>query len=232
MIICEGGIMDNIYRLLVVDDDPDILFTNKKYLSQKGYVVDVAYNSEEALFLINRNEYACILLDVLLPEMSGFELCRQIRKSVDTPVLFLSCLDDTEDKVKGLLSGGDDYISKPYSLKELSARVFAHIRREEMKSFSIDYTNQILQYKDNKILLAYREFRIFTLLYEHPDEIFSAGDIYQIVWEEEATESNTVAVHIRKLRKKLESLELIGEIKTVRSEGYSFVPRNGRGPMP
>lgn len=117
--------MDYTYRLLAVDDETDILRTNRKYLEARGYQVDSAVCASEALELLRKQKYDCILLDVLLPDMNGFELCEAVRAITSAPILFLSCMDDEEDKIRGLMAGGEDYITKPYSLKELAARVYA-----------------------------------------------------------------------------------------------------------
>lgn len=118
------------YRLLAVDDEPDILRTNRRYLEARGYQVDTAVCASEALELLRNQHYDCILLDVLLPDMDGFALCEAVRSVTTAPILFLSCMDNEEDKIKGLMAGGEDYITKPYSLKELAARVYAQVRRE------------------------------------------------------------------------------------------------------
>lgn len=143
--------MDYSYRLLAVDDEPDILRTNRRYLEARGYQVDSAVCAQDALDLLKKQSYDCILLDVLLPDMNGFALCEAVRALTFAPILFLSCMDDEEDKIKGLMAGGDDYITKPYSLKELAARVYAQVRRSAMKGFAIDHQNQILRI-DNRII--------------------------------------------------------------------------------
>lgn len=120
--------MEQTYWLLAVDDEPDILRTNKKYLESRGYRGDTAVCAMEGLERLKQNSYDCILLDVLLPDLNGFELCKAVRTLTSAPILFLSCMDDEEDKIRGLMSGGDDYITKPYSLKELAARIYAQVR--------------------------------------------------------------------------------------------------------
>lgn len=160
--------MTTTYRLLAVDDEPDIQRTNKKYLESRGYRVDTAACASEALELLHDNSYDCILLDVLLPDLSGFELCAAVRALTSAPILFLSCMDDEGNKVEGLMAGGDDYITKPYSLKELAARVYAQLRRNAMKGFSIDHSQQILTVNGRAILLAQKEFDLFLYLLGNP----------------------------------------------------------------
>lgn len=217
--------MDYSYRLLAVDDEPDILRTNRRYLEVRGYQVDTAVCAAEALELLKKQSYDCILLDVLLPDMNGFALCEAVRSLTSAPILFLSCMDDEEDKIKGLMAGGEDYITKPYSLKELAARVYAQVRRNAMKRFTIDHQNQILRIDNRIIPLAQKEFELFLFLFGNSGRILPAAELYQEIWHTGRPDSaNTVAVHIKRLRHKLEDTDtIIGRIETVRGEGYRFV---------
>lgn len=217
--------MDYSYRLLAVDDEPDILRTNRRYLEARGYQVDTAYCAAEALALLGQHSYDCILLDVLLPDMNGFALCEAVRAITSAPILFLSCMDDEEEKIKGLMAGGEDYITKPYSLKELAARVYAQVRRSSMKGFSIDHQNQLLRVDNRLIPLTQKEFDLFLFLLGNPGRILSAAELYQKVWRTGKSDSaNTVAVHITRLRHKLEETDsVIGRIETVRGEGYRLL---------
>lgn len=217
--------MNDSYRLLAVDDEPDILRTNRRYLEARGYQVDTAACAAEALELLRKQNYDCILLDVLLPDMNGFALCEAVRELTLAPILFLSCMDDEEDKIKGLMAGGEDYITKPYSLKELAARVYAQVRRGSMKGFSIDHQNQLLRVDSRIIPLAQKEFELFLFLLGNPGRILSAAELYQEVWRTgKPDNANTVAVHITRLRHKLEEAgPVIGYIETVRGEGYRLL---------
>lgn len=219
--------MDYSYRLLAVDDEPDILRTNRRYLEARGYQVDSAVCAQDALDLLKKQSYDCILLDVLLPDMNGFALCEAVRALTFAPILFLSCMDDEEDKIKGLMAGGDDYITKPYSLKELAARVYAQVRRSAMKGFAIDHQNQILRIDNRIIPLAQKEFDLFLFLLGNPGRVLSAAELYREVWRTgKADTANTVAVHMLRLRHKLEDAEpVIGQIETIRGEGYRFMPK-------
>lgn len=223
--------MDNSYRLLAVDDEPDILRTNRRYLEARGYHVDTAACAADALELLKKQSYDCILLDVLLPDMNGFALCEAVRGLTSAPILFLSCMDDEEDKIKGLMAGGEDYITKPYSLKELAARVYAQVRRGAMKGFSIDHQNQLLRIDNRIIPLAQKEFELFLFLLGNPGRILSAAELYREVWHTGKPDSaNTVAVHITRLRRKLEdAVDMAGRIETVRGEGYRFIPKKEAG---
>ena len=219
--------MDDSYRLLAVDDDPDILRTNRRYLEARGYRVDTAVCAADALELLKNQKYDAILLDVLLPDMNGFALCEAVRALTSAPILFLSCMDGEEDKIKGLMAGGEDYITKPYSLKELAARVYAQVRRGSMKRFVIDHQNRLLQIDNQIIPLSQKEFELFLFLMDHSGQILPAAELYQEVWRTGKPDSaNTVAVHITRLRHKLEDAgSVIGRIETVRGEGYRFIPK-------
>lgn len=223
--------MDYSYRLLAVDDEPDILRTNRRYLEARGYRVDSAACAREALELLKRQSYDCILLDVLLPDMNGFALCEAVRELTTAPILFLSCMDDEEDKIKGLMAGGDDYITKPYSLKELAARVYAQVRRSAMKGFAIDHQNQILRIDNRIIPLAQKEFDLFLFLLGNPGRVIPAAELYREVWRTgKADSANTVAVHMARLQHKLEDAEsVIGRIETIRGEGYRFLLKEKAG---
>lgn len=219
--------MENRYRLLAVDDDHDILRTNKIYLESRGYWVDTAENGAAALALLRENHYDCILLDVLLPDLNGFTLCEAVRPLTNAPLLFLSCMDDEEDKIKGLMAGGDDYITKPYSMKELAARVHAQVRRSVMKGFSIDHQGKGLCVDGRFLPLSQKEFDLFLYLLANPNRILSAQELYEEVWQTGRPDSaNTVAVHIGRLRRKLEEcVNSPGMIETLRGEGYLWTPK-------
>ena len=199
--------MDYTYRLLAVDDETDILRTNRKYLEARGYQVDSAVCASEALELLRKQKYDCILLDVLLPDMNGFELCEAVRAITSAPILFLSCMDDEEDKIRGLMAGGEDYIT--------------------IKRVAVDRENQLLRIDDRIIPLAQKEFELFLFLLGNPGRILSASELYQEVWRTgKPDNANTVAVHMTRLRHKLEEAEpVIGRIETVRGEGYRFLPK-------
>lgn len=129
--------MDHAYRLLAVDDEPEIQRTNRRYLEARGYRIDTAACGKEALALLKRYNYDGILLDVMLPDVNGFVLCKTVRELTSAPILFLSCMDDEESRIRGRMAGGDDYITKPCSLKDLEARVYAQIRQKAEVSKNI-----------------------------------------------------------------------------------------------
>ena len=115
--------------VLLIDDNEEILSVNKSYLTGQGFSVTCADNGVYALVMLKENRYDCIVLDILLPDLDGFTICKAARTITDTPILFLSCLEEADDKVEGLMAGGDDYITKPCSLKELTARINVMLRR-------------------------------------------------------------------------------------------------------
>jgi len=218
-------------NVLLVDDNEEILSANRNYLTSQGYTVDCAETGVRALACLNANRYDCIVFDVLLPDLDGFALCKAARTVTDTPILFLSCLDESEDKVKGLMAGGDDYMSKPYSLKEFGARILALMRRDSRKdkpqgNFYIDRETRIIHVSGKNVLLSEREFLLFELLYENPKKSFSREKLLKIIWQDSA-EISVVATLVSRLRRKIEFAEsVIGKITSSYGTGYCLVRTN------
>lgn len=214
-------------NILIVDDNEEILSANKNYLTEHKYAVTCADTGIKALAYLNQNKYDCILLDVLLPDLDGFTLCKAARTITDTPILFLSCLEEADDKVKGLMAGGDDYMTKPYSLKELKARIEAIMRRGSEKpqgDFYIDCFNKLIHAKGKNVLLSEREFNLFLLFYENPGKVFSKEELLDKIWFGNA-EHGVVAVLVLKLRRKIEFAEnIIGRIENGYGTGYYLAP--------
>lgn len=211
-------------NVLLIDDDPNIVKLNKKYLQSKGYNVSTADCGEKALLMIEEATPDCIVLDVLLPDVMGFDLCGQIRKDCNAPIIFLSCKDHENDKIEGLLSGGDDYMTKPFSMRELEVRICTQIRRSGGVSF--DYDNRIIFYHSKSILLSQMEFDLFKQLYENQNKAISSVELYAALNNGDKDKSNAIAVFIRRLRQKLEALgDDFGSIETIRGEGYRFIKR-------
>lgn len=213
-------------RVLLVDDNKDIITANKKYLEKKGYIVHCAVNGDETLQELSGNEFDCLVLDVWLPDTNGFELCKEIRKSSNAPIIFLSCLSSEDNKVMGLMSGGDDYMTKPFSLKELEAHIYAQIRRNSQNSFSLNENDRILTSGESSVQLTNRELDLFKYLYEQQNEVISAQALYEKVWgEDESFDPNVIAVYIARLRKKLDKLTPpVGSVVTLSRKGYKFKP--------
>lgn len=220
------------YTILAVDDEPDILRMLKDLFTARGYGVLPAASGEEALELCARSP-DLILLDVNLPGMDGFSLCRKIREFVPCPILFLTARVEDADKVRGFAAGGDDYIMKPFSSEELLARVAAHLRREERRQGSsrvkfsgglvINYGGRCVVQDGAPVKLAKKEFDIVELLSLHPNQIFDRERIYEAVWGWDSEgDSAVVAEHIRRLRAALGAAGCGDRIETVWGVGYKW----------
>lgn len=221
-----------MYKILFVDDDTDMLAMVQEYLSLKGYEVLSALDGETAL---NKIKFApdIILLDVNMPKMDGFEVCMKIRELVSCPIIFLTAREEEQDRIKGLEIGGDDYVLKPFSLKELEARIKAHLNREERakkksviqynEGLLIDYSSKKLFYNDNEILLTGLEFSIVEFLSLNPGRVFDIEKIYENTggYESDA-ESRVITVLISRIRKKIRRYTEQEYIETVWGIGYRW----------
>lgn len=227
-----------MYRILSVEDDHDLSLITHASLAHAGHTVDDAYTCAEAEKLLAENEYDLILLDVMLPDRSGDELCRAIRQECDCPIIFMSCLEDSDTIVGALHSGGDDYMVKPVRYPELLARVESVIRRTkgrtekkereedspiiDRKSFSLDVHHHRVMRGDHAEDLSAIEYALLRYMMERPDTLLLYQDLYQNVWDTDCLgDFRTVMVHISNLRKKLDP-ERRGIIETVRGAGYIF----------
>ena len=208
-------------RALVVDDEKLIVKGIKFSLEQDGYEVDTAYDGNEALKMAKEKEYDIVLLDVMLPEMDGMEVCQAIREFSEMPIIMLTAKGTDMDKILGLEYGADDYITKPFNILEVKARIKAIIRRNSKKSKSVDKNERIIEIsdlkldldsrrvfeKDKEINLTAKEFDILELLTQNPDKVYSREQLLSIVWGNklhEAGDVRTVDVHVRRLREKIE----------------------------
>lgn len=203
------------HKILIVDDDQDLSFITADTLESYGYEVMSAADPDEAFALLENVQFQLILLDINLPGMSGFEVCQELRRISKVPVIFASARTGEEDKIKGLDIGGDDYLEKPYSLKELLARIKALIRRTygeddqepcyHFGAVTVDVGRRKVTRKGQEIRLALKEFDMLAYLCGHQGNAVSKEQILRDVWGllSEA-ELATVAVHIRWLREKLE----------------------------
>ena len=221
-------------KIMIVDDEKDIVSFIKDSLEDEGYEVFCAYNSEEALDILQNNPNL-IILDVMMPGMNGFELCEKIRKTVSSPIVFVSAKNTEQDRIKGLMVGGDDYIEKPFSMKELKTRIYAHLRREQriqgityrrlhQRNLIIDMeAYEVFCYED-KMTLTQREFEIIKYFVLHPNQVLSRDQIYDHVWGLEAMgDSTTVTEHIKKIRAKLQKCDPgTTYISTVWGVGYKW----------
>ena len=220
------------HRILLVDDDTDILEINRSFLSNEGYEVSVATNISQTLQKVETNAYDCIVLDIMLPDGNAFDLPSKIHVHCNTPIIFLSAKDQTEDKIAGLRAGGSDYMTKPYSLPELSARIAAHIRSNMAREgFLMEFPPLTMNVKTREVTLngtpvhlTNREFDILRLLAETPNVIVPFARIYANVWGDDGLcDNHLVMVNISYLRKKMEKADpTVQFVKTEWGSGYSF----------
>lgn len=207
-------------RVLVVDDEKLIVKGIRYSLEQDGMEVDCAYDGEEALEAAKKKEYDVVLLDVMLPKLSGFEVCQQIREFSSMPIIMLTAKGDDMDKILGLEYGADDYITKPFNILEVKARIKAIIRRSNKTSannnadsktisfgdMKIDCENRRVYIAGKEVNLTAKEFDLLELLVFNPNKVYSRENLLNIVWGYDYPgDVRTVDVHIRRLREKIES---------------------------
>lgn len=219
-------------HILIIDDDEDLSFIISEMLENYGYQVTTAANSEEAFNLLTANHYELILLDINLPDATGFEICKELRTVSTVPVIFASARTSETDRITGFDIGGDDYLPKPYSMKELLSRVNALIRRtygfqekEEVITFgniSVNITARTVLKNRNSISLSLKEFDLLACLLKHANTALSKERLISEVWGTfSEVEVSTLTVHIRWLREKLEDNPAEPKfIKTVWGVGY------------
>ena len=206
-------------KVLVVDDEKLIVKGIRFSLEQDGMDVDCAYDGQEALDLIQKNEYDVVLLDVMLPVLTGFEVCQQVREFSDVPIIMLTAKVDDMDKILGLEYGADDYITKPFNILEVKARIKAIIRRSNA-GHSHDENPKLLTYDvlkvdcdsrrayidEKEVNLTAKEFDLLELLMVHPNKVYSREELLNTVWGYDYPgDVRTVDVHIRRLREKIEN---------------------------
>lgn len=226
---------------MVVDDDQDIVKLISKSLRFEQFEVIPAYSGKEALSILKENHIDFVVLDIMMPEMDGLEVCRNIRSNNSIPILFLSARDRDIDKIIGLEIGADDYMTKPFSIQELTSRIKSHFRKvdrlfKEWNGLKADsnintdtsvsplvLNNKTFEaFLDNqKIDLSTKEFQILSFLKAHPNNVLTREQIYENVWGDEYGEINTVTVHIKNIRRKLGSQ--YDFIKTIWGIGYKYV---------
>ena len=206
-------------RVLVVDDEKLIVKGIRFSLEQEGMKVDCDYDGEEALKLAKENVYDILLLDVMLPKYDGFEVCRQIREYSDVPIIMLTAKGDDMDKILGLEYGADDYITKPFNILEVKARIKAILRRTGRKKtereddkiivkgeMKIDCESRRVVIGEQETNLTAKEFDLLELLAMNPNKVYSRENLLNIVWGYEYPgDARTVDVHIRRLREKIET---------------------------
>lgn len=220
------------YRLLIADDDEELVKMLKSYLEIKGFEILTAGDGLEVLEKLSKNP-DLIFLDINMPRMDGIEVCRKIRNETACPILFLTARVEEQDRVNGLLSGGDDYITKPFSLKELEARITAHLKREERQKFRtssryenglwIDYAGKEVRFEGKEIPLIRLEYEIVKFLSAHPGQVFDRERIYERVCGYDAEgDSRVVTELVRRIRKKFSVCLKDEVIETVWGSGYRW----------
>lgn len=220
-------------KILVIDDEEVLTELLDDYFSGLGYMVSIALNGKKAMEML-REQPDIILLDVNMPELDGFELCKRIRNHVSCPILFLSARITEQDRVNGLRIGGDDYITKPFSMAELEARIDAHLRRDARgrtvnqmaasDDLIVDFTQRTVTYKSEEIQFSKKEFAIIEFLITSAGQVFDREHIYEAVWGLEATgSSDVIKEHMRKIRTKLNQATGKEYIETVWGIGYKWI---------
>ncbi|MGN1080765.1 MAG: response regulator transcription factor [Acutalibacteraceae bacterium] len=220
-------------KILVVDDDTNICELLRLYLMKDGYDVDIANDGQTAVKMESEGEYSLILLDIMLPKLDGWQVCREIRKTSQVPIIMLTAKGETFDKVLGLELGADDYVTKPFDTKEIVARIKAVLRRSSGTSadkkevvydkLRINLTNYELWVDGNQIDTPPKELELIYHLASNPNRVFTRDQLLDEVWSfDYYGDSRTVDVHVKRLREKLEGVSDKWSLKTVWGVGYKF----------
>ncbi len=227
--------MTSKQRILIADDDANIAELVSLYLTKEGYETQKARDGREALSLFHSFNPDLIILDIMMPEMDGYEVCREVRKTSQTPIIMLTAKGETFDKVLGLELGADDYMVKPFDTKELVARVKAVLRRLDTKEnnskkitfdqLSINMANYSVTYKNESIEMPPKELELLYYLASHPNQVFTREQLLNQIWGYEYYgDTRTVDVHIKRIREKLgtDDEHPSWSIKTVWGVGYKL----------
>ena len=224
----------NKLKILIVDDDEHIAELISLYLNKEGYETKEVYNGRNAIEEFSRFSPYLVLLDIMLPEIDGYQICREIRKISSVPIIMLTAKGDVFDKVLGLELGEDDYIVKPFDSKELVARVKAVLRRFDSKddnnqsnqivvpNMTINPSTYIVTYHGTQLELPPKEFELLNFLAQHPNQVFTREQLLDKIWGYEFIgDTRTVDVHVKRLREKM-PYEDVWSLKTVWGVGYKF----------
>jgi DNA-binding response OmpR family regulator len=225
-------------KILIIEDDLDIGELQKDYLEINGYVVDLQNSGKEGLNRAFNQDFDLLIVDIMLPEVDGFEICRQVRAVKNIPILIVSAKKEDIDKIRGLGLGADDYIIKPFSPSELVARVKAHLARYDrligntltekreirIRGLLIEEKARRIYVNNVEVSLTSKEFDILLFLAQHPNQVFSKEDLFERIWGLDSTgDISTITVHIRKIRGKIEQDPSNPQyIETVWGAGYRF----------
>lgn len=223
--------------ILLIDDDAEVLEINKKYLENEGFSVHISSEPKKGIQIAKKILPDCIVLDVMMPEMNGFQVSEALRDFTDAPIIFLTGKDSEDDKITGLTSGGDDYIVKPYSLRELKARIDVLLRRTQkapvtqeshlltVQNLTIDQLAHKAIYKGTDLGLAKREYEVLLYFATHPNTEITFADLGTALFGAyQESDRSSVMVNVSRLRKKMTlDYELENMIETVWSKGYRFI---------
>lgn len=221
-------------KILVVDDEKNICDLLRMYLEKEGYSVVMAHNGVDAVSMFNSENPDLVLLDIMLPQLDGWQVCREIRKTSEKPIIMLTAKDEVFDKVLGLELGADDYVTKPFDTKEIIARIKAVLRRtsavkevdfKEVKydKLSVNLTNYEMKVDGVVVDTPPKELELIYYLASNPDRVFTRDQLLDDVWGfDYYGDSRTVDVHIKRLRDKLKGVSEEWELRTIWSVGYKF----------
>ena len=223
--------------ILIIEDDEDIAELERDYLEANGFTVEIVTDGLEGKKRALADRVNLIILDIMLPGMDGFQVCRQVRETRNIPILLVSARQEDVDKIRGLGLGADDYIVKPFSPTELVARVKAHLKRYQQLtgqkkentvlqqgSLTIDVTGHRVFVKDREVIMPNKEFALLVFLAENPGVVFSKETLFQRIWGEDSLgDTATVSVHVNRIREKIErNSAKPAYIETVWGVGYRF----------
>ena len=224
-------------KILIVEDELEIAELEKDYLEMEGHEVTIEGDGRKGLEKILSKEFDLVLLDIMLPNLSGLEICKEARKNVNIPIIMVSARKEETDKVKGLECGADDYITKSFSPSELVARVKAHLQRYdrlvsghldndiiEVKGLRIDKTAHRVFVDGEEKIFTNKEFDLLTFLAQNPNRVFTKEELFKTIWEMDPSgDIATVTVHIKKIREKVENDSQNPDyIETIWGKGYRF----------
>ncbi|MGG0175637.1 response regulator transcription factor [Gottfriedia acidiceleris] len=221
----------NQVKVLVVDDDPNIRELISIFLSGEGYTVIEAENGQEALTLLEENNIQIVVVDVMMPEVDGYELTKEVKKYYDIPILMVTAKGESQDKLKGFDLGVDDYVVKPFDPLEIVARVKALLRRFQLLSdknifvgnLTINQVKYEISTNDQSITLPLKEFELLLKLASQAGRIFTRNDLIEQIWGVDYEgDERTVDVHIKRIRERLRELKATVEIVTIRGLGYKL----------
>ena len=224
-------------KILIADDDRNIVELLRLYIEKEGYSTVIAYDGKQAISTFKNENPDLVVLDVMMPEADGWQVCKEIRKTSDTPIIMLTAKGETFDKVLGLELGADDYMVKPFETKELIARIKAVLRRFDTKekvsedevayeNISVNLVNYELKLNGEIIEIPPKELELLHFLASNPNRVFTREQLLEEVWGfDYFGDSRTVDVHIKRLREKLEGVDGNWQLKTVWGVGYKFEVR-------